>query len=240
MMLKKSFILIIALMLLLSLCGCDRFEDTPATDAAFDAYEAAVAQSITHNKGEITVVTENTDTVIDNKKTLGVIEYSYQLDDEKNVIFERNDFTDDKLVASYYSKDGKSAYQMNFESGDWEDVTEDSRQMLKHETNIFNNLSLFRIDNNFRYSKRFYESVEMKEAEGEKVITFKLKNSAVTDMLAFADKREIRREMSAQSRSYYVNEKGDLYKIVIDTVQDITYKQDKGRLSTLLTVHINY
>ncbi len=235
---KKISCLLLTAALLLGLCSCDGFEDTPETDAAFAAYEAAVMQSIAHKKGAITVVTENKDT-IEETETLGVIEYSFTADERDRVSFERNDYTNNELVASYYG-DGTSAYQMDFTSGEWVDVTEDSKIMLDHKTNYMNSLSLFRIDNQFRYSKHFYESVTMEEAEGEKVITFTLKNKAVTDMLEFSDEKGIRREMANQYRAYHVNKAGDIYKIVINTLQNVVYQGTEGTLSNVITVNLNY
>ncbi len=235
---KRISCFLLAVVLLLGLCSCDGFEDTPETEAAFAAYEAAILQSTAHKKGEITVATVNKNT-IEKTETLGVIEYSYTTDENDKVSFERNDFTDGDLVASYYG-DGAAAYQMDFTTGKWVDVTKDSKLMLTHGTNYMNTLSLFRIDNQFRYSKRFYESVTMKEEKGEKIITFTLKNKAVTEMLDFSDEKGIRREMAHQYRAYYVNEAGDVYKIVIDTLQNVEFKGEKGTLSNVITIDINY
>ncbi len=235
---KKILALLMAAVLLLGLCACSSFKDTPETKAAFDAYEAAIKQSIAHRSGIITVVTKNTDT-IEETESLGVIEYTFKTNEENKVSFERNDYTDGEPVASYYG-DGKAAFQMDMAAGEWVDVTEESASMLEHDKNYMNTLSLFRIDNNFRYSKQFFESVTMKEAEGEKVITFTLKNSEVTKMLSYTDEREIQRTMSGQYRSYYVNEAGDVYKIVIDTVQDVVYKGKEGKLTSVITVNLDY
>lgn len=237
-MMKKISAFLLLAALLVSLCSCNRFVDTPETDAAFAAYEAAISQSIAHKSGSITVVTENADTV-EGTESLGVIEYTYTTDQDNKVSFERNDYTNGELVASYYSN-GAAAYQMDFTTEEWVDVTEDSVQMLNHDDNYMNSLSLFRIDNKFRYSKHFYQSVNMEESGGEKVITFTLKNSAITKMLSYSDEREIKRNMASQYRSYYVNEAGNVYKIVIDTVQDIVYKGTAGTLSNCITVNIEY
>jgi hypothetical protein len=236
---KRIGTLAVAAMLLLSLCGCSTFEDTPETEAAFAAYEAAVLQTVEHKQGKITVVTENKDTAIENKETLGVIEYTFSTDEANKVTFERNDYTDGLHVASYKA-DGESIWQMDMESETWSDVTEESAAMLNHDTNYMNTLSLFRIDNGFRYSKQFFESVTLAQEGGEKVVTFTLKNKAITDMLEFSDVRGIKRKMSSQTRSFYINEKGDIYKIVLDTVQDIKYQGKEGMLSTKITVTTEY
>ncbi len=238
-MMKRIVCLSIISMILLSFSGCSTFEDTPETDAAFAAYEAAVLQSIEHKRGSITVQTENKDTAIENKETVGVIEYSFSTDEEDQVTFERNDYTNGEPVAAYKAN-GKKAYQMDMQSGEWQDVTEDNIALLNHRTNYMNTLSLFRIDNNFKYSKHFLESVTMEEAAGEKVIVFTLKNDKVTDMLEFSDQRKIKREMSSQIRSYYVDEKGDIQKIVIDTFQNVTYQGKSGTLSSKITVTTQY
>ncbi len=238
-MMKRIVCLSIISMILLSFAGCSTFEDTPETDAAFAAYEAAVLQSIEHKKGSVTVLTENNDTAIENKETVGVIEYSFTTDEEDRVTFERNDYTNGEPVAAYKA-DGKKAYQMDLQSGEWQDVTEDSVALLNHRTNYMNTLSLFRIDNNFKYSKHFLESVTMEEAAGEKVIVFTLKNDKVTDMLDFSDQRKIKREMSSQTRSYYINENGDIQKIVINTFQNVTYEGKSGTLSSKITVTTQY
>ena len=235
---KKWFGLLLTAALLLGLCSCNTFEDTPETDAAFAAYEAAVKQSIAHKNASMTVETKNKDT-IEKTETLGVIDYDFTTDEAGLVTFERKDYTDGALVASYYG-DGTKAYQMDLETEKWVDVTEDSKSMLKHDTNYMNNLSLFRIDNDFRYSKHFYESLTMTEEGGKKVITFTLKSSAVTKMFEYSDEREIRRNMASQTRSYYVNEAGDLEKIVIDTLQDVLYKGTEGTLSNVITVTMDY
>ncbi len=236
---KKILSLLIITLFLLGLTGCNTFEDTPETDAAFAAYEAAVVQTVAHKKGVISVVTENKDTAIENKETLGVIDYEFSTDEEGKVTFLRNDYTDGVAVASYKG-DGKTAYQMNMETEEWVDVTEESGAMLIHDTNYMNTLSLFRIDNGFRYSKQFFESVVLAESGNEKVITFTLKNDAVTGMLEYSDVRGIKRQLASQTRTYYVNEAGDIYKIVIDTVQDIKYEGKTGMLSTKITVTTKY
>ena len=238
-MMKRIVCLLIISMSLFSFTGCSTFEDTPETDAAFAAYEAAVLQSVGHKKGAITVLTENCDTVIENKETVGVIEYSFTTDEDDRVTFERNDYTNGEPVAAYKA-DGKKAYQMDLQSGEWQDVTESSRALLNHRTNYMNTLSLFRIDNNFKYSKHFLESVTMEEAAGEKVIVFTLKGDKVTDMLEFSDQRKMQREMASQTRSYYVNAKGDVQKIVIDTLQNVTYQGKGGILSSKITVTTQY
>lgn len=236
---KRFICLSMILLILLSFAGCNTFEDTPETDAAFAAYEAAVLQSIGHKKGSITVLTENNDTAIENKETVGVIEYSFSTDEEDRVTYERNDYTNGEPVAAYKA-DGQKAYQMDLASGEWQDVTESGTALLNHQTNYMNTLSLFRIDNNFRYSKHFLESVTMEEAAGEKIIVFTLKNDKVTDMLEFSDQRKIKREMSSQTRSYYIDEKGDIQKIVIDTLQNVTYQGKSGTLSSKITVTTQY
>ena len=235
---KKFLMILLAFVLLLALCSCDTFEDTPETEAAFDAYEASIRQSIAHKTGAITVVTNNKDTLEDTE-TLGVIEYSYSTDDANKVSFERKDYTNGELVASYYG-DGAAAYQMDLSTDEWVDVTEESASMLEHESNYMNMLTLFRIDNNFRYSKQFFESLTMEEAEVENVNTFTQKNDAVTEMMSYTDEKELRREMASQYRSYYVNAEGNVYKIVIDTEQNVEYKGTAGTLTNLITVHIDY
>lgn len=236
---KKTVSILIMILLLLGLCGCEDFEDTPETDAAFAAYEEAVKQTIAHKKGYMSVVTRYEDTVVEKTESLGVIEYSFSTDQDNKVTFERNDFTNGQAVASYRS-DGKKAYQLEMESGEWVDVTEANGQMLEHDQNIFNTLSLFRIDSGLNYSKRFFESVSMEEAEGEKIITFVIKNEELNSMFELSDEKEIRREMTGQTRKFYVNEKGDIYQITIDTTQNITYKGDSGTLKNLITVTMNY
>lgn len=236
---KRIICLSIIFLILISFSGCNTFEDTPETDAAFAAYESAILQSMDHKKGSITVLTENEDTAVENKETVGVIEYSFSVDEEDRVTFERNDYTNGEPVAAYKA-DGEKAYQMDLASGEWQDVSESSIALLNRRTNYMNTLSLFRIDNNFKYSKHFLESVTMEEAAGEKVVVFTLKNDKVTDMLEFSDQRKIKREMSSQTRSYYINEKGDIQKIVIDTLQNVTYKGKSGTLSSKITVTTQY
>lgn len=236
---KKLLALSIIFLLLIGLCGCNRFQDTPETYAAFAAYEEAVRQTIAQKAGEITVVTKNQDTVVEKTESLGVIEYSFRVDDQNRVSFERNDFTNDEMVASYYG-DGKAAYQMDLSTDKWIDVTNVSGDMLDHDKNIFSNLSLFRIDHNFRYSKRFYESVTMEEAEGEKIITVVIKNSELDQMFSMTDEKGIRREMASQTRKYYIDEEGIISKIIIDTAQNITYKGNSGILTNLITVTLDY
>jgi len=235
---RKGLYVLLMIALLLGLCSCNTFKDTPETDAAFAAYEAAVRQTIAHKKGSMTVETKNKDS-IENKETLGVIDYDFTTDEEGKVSFERKDYTDGMLMASYYG-DGVKAYQMDLETDKWVDVTEDSKDMLTHETNYMNTLSLFRIDNNFRYSKHFYESLTMTEEGGKKVITFTLKSSSVTKMFEFSDETGIRRNMASQTRTYYVDETGDIEKIVIDTMQDILYKGTQGTLSNVITINVDF
>ncbi len=237
---KKIVAALLFAALLLGLCSCSTFKDTPETDAAFAAYEAAIRQSIAHRSGSITVVTETEDQVVNQTNSLGVIEYSFTVNEENQVSFERNDYTNGDLVASYYG-DGAAAYQLNFETGEWTDVTESSKEMLNPDTNYMNTLSLFRIDHEFRYSKRFLESVAMTDTvEGGKQVAFTLKPSAVSDILAASDEKGIRRTMANQSRTYSISATGDVTEIVINTLQNVTYQGNSGMLSTVITVHLDY
>ena len=239
---RKLLTLIMAMLFIVSLSSCslldDGFEDTPETDAAFAAYEAAIKASIAHDRGTIKIKTENVDT-IEKTETVGTIDYSYTTDADGRVSFERTDHTDGKLVASYYG-DGEKAFQMDMDTNEWVDMTEGLSSFLDAETNTMNNLALFRIDNEFEYSKRFYESIELEKAEGEQVITVVMKNSEITEMMSYTDEREIQREMASQTRTYYIDGNGSVYKIVVDSVQNLTYKGEEGILSSLMTVDIAY
>ncbi len=236
---KKIGMICLIALLLVSFCGCDSFEDTPETDAAFAAYEAAVKQTVAHKKGAIKVTTVNEDSLDEKNNSQGTIEYTFSTDAEEKVTFERNDITNGELVASYKA-DGKAAYQLDLPSGEWLDVTEESKAMLQHSSNYMNTLSLFRIDHNFRYSKHFYESVAMEETEQGKVVIFTLKSKAVSDMFAHSDERQIRREQASQVRSFYINDEGDLEKIVIDSLQNVEYKGTAGQLKNCITVEMDY
>jgi hypothetical protein len=227
-----------AVLLLFGMAGCSSFKDTPETDAAFAAYEQAVKQSIAHKKGKISVRTETSDNVIENKESIGIIEYEYSIDSQNKVTYSRTDLTDGQKVAEYKG-DGKEAYQLDLQSEKWI-ADEENEAMLSNDTNVMNSLQLFRIDSNFNYAKQFLQSVEMKEIAGEKVIVFTLKGDAISDMMATTDKTAISRIMSAQTRSYYVNEKGDLDRIEIQTVQDIKYKGKPGQLVINMTVTLEY
>lgn len=236
---KKILSVLMLIVMLLGLCSCDQFEDTPETDAAFAAYEAAITQTVLRKSGSVSVQTVNKDTM-EETENIGVIEYNFSTDEESRVTFDRNDYTNGELVASYYG-DGEKAYQMDLTTDQWVDVTESSAAMLNHETNYMNTLSLFRIDNGFRYSKRFFESVTMSNGEdGGKIVTFTLKNSVVNDMFSYTDDRSLRREQAHQSRSYYINSQGDLYKIVIDSTQNVSYEGKSGTLSNLITVLVSF
>ena len=236
---KKLFMIFSVFVMLAVLCGCNRFEDTPETDAAFAAYEEAVKQSINHKKGAIKVTTVNEDTVEPQNNSTGVIEYTFETDEAGAVSFRRDDITNGDLVASYKTE-GAKVLQLDLPSGEWLDVTEDSKAMLKHSTNYFNTLSLFRIDHNFRYSKHFLESVVAEETEKGEAVIFTLKSKAVTEMFSYSDERQIRREQASQVRSFYIDEKGDLEKIVIDSVQNVEYKGTPGRLKNLITIELTY
>ncbi len=236
----KRFIAVFLLIsTLLCLCACDRFEDTPETDAAFAAYESAVRKMLDYKAGSVSVQTVNKDT-LHQTESVGVIEYSFSSNPESRVSFERNDYTNGQLVASYYG-DGNNAYQMDLTTDEWLDVTKDSAAMLVHQTNYFNTLALFRIDNNFTYSKRYYESVEMQDGEdGGKVVSFTLKSSAISDMFHYTDAKNMKREMTHQSRAYHINTDGDLYKIVIDSSQNVSIDDQKGVLSSTITVLVDF
>ncbi len=238
---KKILVFLTLTLLTSSLCGCNlfvNFEDTPETDAAFAAYEAAIKQSIAHDSGEILITTKNTDS-IEGTETNGTIDYTYSIDEEGRVSFERVDYTNGEKVASYYG-DGQSAYELDMETGKWLDATEALKPFLDRDQNTMNTLALFRIDSNFKYNKRFYESIKRTESDGDQVITVELKSSEITDMMSYSDEREIQREMASQTRSYYVNQSGDIYKIVVDSVQNVLYKGDPGVLSSVMTVDIKY
>ncbi len=236
---KRVLSVLLIMMLLPGLCSCDGFKDTPETDAAFAAYEAAIEQALACKSGAVSVQTVNKDT-LQKTETIGVIEYSFNTDENNRVSFERKDYTNGELVASYYG-DGAAAYQMDLATDEWADVTESGKEMLDHEKNYMNTLSLFRIDSNFRYSKRFYESVVMEEGEnGGKVITFTLKSSVISDMFSYTDDREMKRKMTHQHRSYYLDAQGRLFKIEIDTAQNVSIRGETGVLSNFITVLVDF
>lgn len=236
---KRIFSVLLIFILVLGLCSCDRFEDTPETDAAFAAYEEAIKRIIACKSGTVSVQTVNKDT-LENTESVGVIEYSYITDENSRVSFDRKDYTNGELVASYYG-DGTAAYQMDLTTDEWIDVTETSGDMLEHDKNYMNTLSLFRIDSDFRYSKQYYESVVLEEVEeGGRVITFTLKSSVISDMFSYTDDREMKREMTHQYRSYYVDASGELYKIVIDSSQNVSLSGKEGVLSNVITVLVDF
>ena len=236
---KRIFSVLLIFILVLGLCSCDRFEDTPETDAAFAAYEEAIKRIIACKSGTVSVQTVNKDT-LENTESVGVIEYSYITDENSRVSFDRKDYTNGELVASYYG-DGTAAYQMDLTTDEWIDVTETSGDMLEHDKNYMNTLSLFRIDSDFRYSKQYYESVVLEEVEeGGRVITFTIKSSVISDMFSYTDDREMKREMTHQYRSYYVDASGELYKIVIDSSQNVSLSGKEGVLSNVITVLVDF
>ena len=236
---KKLLSVFMIVLMTVGLCSCDRFEDTPETDAAFAAYEAAIQKILACKSGTVSVQTVNKDT-LENTESTGVIEYSFSTDESDKVNFERNDYTNGELVASYYG-DGVSAYQLDLSTDQWVDVTESSEDMLNHKKNYMNTLSLFRIDSDFRYSKRYYESVVMEDGnDGGKIITVTLKSSVISDMFSYTDDRDLKREMTHQHRSYYLDAQGELYKIEIDSSQNVSINGTSGVLSNLITVLVDF
>lgn len=236
---KRIIAFLLLAVMMLGLCSCSTFEDTPETDAAFAAYEAALKQTVSRNSGSVSVETVNKDTLAATE-SVGIIEYSFVTNEERRVSFERNDYTNGELVASYYG-DGSKAYQMDLTTDQWVDVTADSAAMLVHETNYMNTLSLFRVDNNFRYSKRYLESLKMEDTEdGGKVVIFTLKSSALNEMFAYLDARKLKREMTHQTRSYYIDPQGDLFKIVIDSSQNVSLDGKEGVLSNVINVLVDF
>ncbi len=236
---KRILSILILAALIIGLSSCYSFKETPETDAAFSAYESAIKKTVTRMSGSVSVQTVNKDT-LNNTESVGIIEYSFSTNEERKVSFERQDYTNGELVASYYG-DGEKAFQMDLTTDQWIDVTKNSLPMLTHDTNYMNTLSLFRIDNGFRYSKRYLDTLTMEEGEdGEKIITFTLKGDVISDAFSYVDNKKMKREMTHQSRSYYVNAEGDLYKIVIDSSQDVSLGEKKGTLSGIITVLVDF
>ena len=224
---------------LVGLCSCSSFEDTPETDAAFAVYEDAILKTVSQKSGTVSVQTVNKDT-LNQTESVGIIEYEFVTNEKDRVTFERNDYTNGQAVASYYG-DGEKAYQKDMTTEEWVDVTAESAQMLVHQTNYLNILSLFRVDNNFRYSKKFFESLVMEEGEeGGKIVTFTLKSSVLNEMFAQFDDRKLKREQTHQTRSYYVDGQGELYKIVIDSSQNVSLDGKEGVLSNVITVLVDF
>lgn len=232
--LNKCLLVFLSVFMILSLASCSTLEITDEMQNAMDEYLSAVAKSEIKTMGKIKVESVLDDNAIEFKKTKSVIDYSFEVVDEK-VKFERVDYLDDKENAKYTS-DGEKVLAYDYNSLEWTDKTAENKQFLSSKNNPFVTLSLFRVDSNKKIRKEYLTDIKSYEKDGEKVIEFTLKNSAVSEVLGLHKANGIVRESTKHTRSYYINQEGYISKIVIFATQDIISNGEVGKYSSEMTV----
>lgn len=233
---KRVFVIYLAAVMLF-LTSCSGIKITPEIQQSIDVYTNAVDKTITKNSGSVKVTSVNTDNAIDFNTTSSLIEFEYVIEDSK-VLFNRNDYINDKLTAIYICN-GDTISVKNDAEGDFKDVTEQNKAFLNANKNPFITLSLFRVDSNGKINNTTLQDVLTYSQDGFTVVEFVLSDKAVSTVLGFSKADGVVRESNGHSRKYYINNNGVIEKIIIEANQKIISNGQTGDYKTSITVEIS-
>lgn len=215
-------------------CSCSDLKITEDMQKAIDVYTQAVAQSETRSEGKVVFNSVTDDKALEFKRTQTTVNFEYTVKDGK-VSFTRTDLLDGTESAKYQSN-GSTVEKFDYSNSTWIDATEENKDLLTASSNPFITLSLFRVDNKLRLRTDYLKDITMTDENDVKVVTFTLKDSTVSDVLAFYKADGIVRESAGHTRKYYINSKGYIEKIIINTTQQIITNGTAGDYVTEMIV----
>ncbi len=234
---SKIFTFLICIIILFNLSSCNSFKITDEMQKSVDKYISAVTSFSQKPSGNLNVTTVVEDNAIEYKTTKSQIEYEYTVNEQK-VLFTRKDYLNGEENASFKS-DGEKVLSFDYELQDWVDKTDENKSFLSVKNNPFVTLSLFRIDNNYKVKANYLSDI-VERNEGEYIIIeFTLKDSTVSTVLGYNKADGIVRNSAGHTRSYFINSKGELEKIVIVALQDVVNNGKEGSYKSTITVEIS-
>lgn len=230
----KSLSVFLSFSFIFACFSCSSLKITEEMQQAMDKYSEAVALSETKTSGKVTFSSVIDDKALEFKTTKTTVSYEYEVV-EGNVSFTRVDTVDGVENVKYIS-DGVSVQKYDYKSGEWSDATEENKDYLSASKNPFVTLSLFRVDSKQKIRTDYLTDIVMTQTDGVTAVSFKLKDSTVSDVLGFYKADGIVRKSAGHDRTYYINSDGYIEKIVISTVQDIISNGEVGKYTTEMTV----
>ncbi len=233
----KIFSLIFIVIILLSLSSCNSFKITDEMQLSVDKYISAVSSFSEKLSANLNVTTVIEDDAIEFKTTKSIIEYEYTVNKEK-VSFLRKDYLNGTENASFKS-DGDKVMSFDYELQDWVDKTEENTAFLSVKNNPFVTLSLFRIENNYKVKANYLSNIAERTDGEYNVIEFTLKDSTVSTVLGYNKADGIVRNSAGHTRSYYIDSKGELKKIIIVAMQNVVNNGKEGTYKSTITVEIS-
>ncbi len=233
----KKFFFATAVVASLLLCSCSGLKVTEQMQAGIDLYTKAVENTEGKTSGKVSVTSVIKDNAIEFKNSESLIEYEYTVKDGA-VLFTRTDYIDGVKDCEYVS-DGITVKKKTEQSSEWEDVTEDNKIYLSPETNPLSTLSFFRVDSKHRIRTDYMTDIVYNSAPDEngcQSVKFTLKDSTVTDVLSYNKVKGIVRNSAGHTREYFIDESGNIAKVVISTAQQVFNNGKEGSYTTDITV----
>ena len=224
MKMRKIFCLTAAVLLLFTGCAGAGYEKTDATEAAKNAYIAAVQKNTDQTAGHYDVKIVCDDTAIQHKKSSERYTYDYTVDESGGESFVYTSFDENGTVTDKYeTKDGKVYAADGTESKEFGNY-------LSHKTNPISRLTLFRMDANFKFHEASISEIRMEEKDGKKVITVVFHPDKLTS-LSIKNTSKLKRIITSHTRTYTV-EDGFLTAIHIHDEENAVYEGEKGTIVT--------
>ena len=232
----KVMVFVVSLVCLLACSSCSGLKLTPEMEESIDMYTDAVSSAEKAKGGRISVVSVIDDDAIEFKTTETTIDFEYSVEGDK-VIFERFDTLNGEKTAKYKC-DGNKIEVYDFDKEKWSDTTDQNKEYLDVKKNPLTSLTLFRVDSNKKVDTNLLTDIKRFTEDEYTVIEFTLKDESVSSVMSYTKADGIVRESAGHTRSYYLDEKGELVKINIEAVQDIITNGTSNKYTTKMTVLI--
>ncbi len=229
---KKMICIAITVLLLFSGCADVGYEKTAATEAAKTAYLDAVRQNITQTAGHYDVRVVCEDAAIQHKTVTERYTYDYTVagDGSEGFVFTALD-EDGNVTDKYETKDGKVYAADGTENNEFGNY-------LSHSTNPISNLTLFRMDANFKFHEASVADIRSETADGKTVITVAFHPDKLTS-LSIKNTTKLKRIITTHTRVYTI-ENGFLTGIHIHDEENAVYEGEKGTIVTDTYVEANF
>lgn len=232
---KVIYLLILCLLSASFLCGCNRpaYEKTAETEAALEAYLAAVDAQTQKSEGHIKCTMSNDDPVIDKAKRETRIDYTYNVTDGKESFTMKSEQTGKEAVELVGKDDAVYKRQAD---GTLAIVSGQYGGYLKHSTNPISTLQMFRMDANKKFQHSLITSIKKTEKEDGTYIEVTFDADQLTDQVIKSN-ADVQRTMSEMKRTYVLSD-GVFTRIEVLTRQKAVKGETKGEILTTVVVEI--
>ena len=232
---KKAF-LAFCLIIALSLCGCSHagYEQTETTEAALEAYYAAIRESVAQREGEITISIRLEDTVVNQKTSTETYHYDYKVSDDGSEWFDYKCYDDTKKLISHYQvQDGSTVQNMIKE-----EVQADFTSYLRHNTNPISTLQMFRMDANFKVRHDTISAITMEQQGDQTLVKVSFHGDKLTGQ-TIKSEGGLNRTVISHERTYTI-QNGRIIRIEIYDRENAQYDGRTGVMNTDTVVEVLY